>query len=280
MLRVARIPYLNSAPFYARFPAPGLELLDLPPRQLGEAAREGRVDAGILSLCDTLRLDGFEPLGEMGISVPGAAHSVLLFSRCEPGELGGATVGVTTETATSIRLLQLLLRERHGVIGEVRLERRDEPAPGDDALLLIGDRALAEAGRHGLWPGRAAYGPGPVAVDGERWSWMLDLGAAWHAWQGLPFVFARWMVRRDADEAARDRLVAVLAGSLQESAADLAAAARRYPGATSLDDAAAAAYLRGFRYRFGEPERQAIERFRELIDAGVPMTPANAGRRS
>lgn len=274
MLRVARIPYLNSAPFYVRFPAPGLELLDLPPRQLGEAARRGEVDAGILSLCDTFEIDGFEPLGELGIVAPGAAHSVLLFCRCQPDQLGDRVVGVTSETATSIRLLELLLRRRFGVTG-VRLERRDAPAADDDAQLLIGDRALAEAGRLGIWPGRSAYGPGVVPVRGDRWSWMLDLGAEWRAWQGLPFVFARWMVRRGVDADARAALAATLEGSLQDSETDLATAAAHYSGATALDRDAAVAYLRGFRYRFGDEERRAIRVFHEMIEAGAAVAPAH-----
>ena len=27
--------------------------------------------------------------------------------------------------------------------------------------------------------------------------YVYDLGAEWHAWTGLPFVFSRWMVRKD-----------------------------------------------------------------------------------
>ena len=46
---IARIPYLNSAPFYARWDeAPGTTV-DLPPRALGEEARAGRADAGLMS---------------------------------------------------------------------------------------------------------------------------------------------------------------------------------------------------------------------------------------
>lgn len=277
MLRVARIPYLNSAPFYGGFPAPGIDLLDLPPRQLGDAVRSGVVDAGIVSLCDTFELPGFEPLGDLGIAVPGPAHSVLLFSRLEPSELGGRVIGITTETATSIELLKLLLHERFGVSEALRLERREASEPGDDALLLIGDRALAEAGRSRIWPGRSSYGPGPVRLpEGGTWSWMLDLAGEWRAWQGLPFVFARWTVREDVDASARAVLEAALERSLRDSQADLARAARRYPGACSLDEEAAVAYLSGFRYRFAAEDRQAIDAFRGMIGARARIAPASA----
>ena len=68
MLRVARIPYLNSAPFY-RTVAAQIDLLDLPPRQLGVAAREGAVDAGILSMCDIFRIPGLTSLIPVGAAL-------------------------------------------------------------------------------------------------------------------------------------------------------------------------------------------------------------------
>ena len=68
-LRVARIPYLNSAPFYQRLDGAGFELVDMPPRELGQLAAAGSVDAGILSLCDLLRDPVFDTLGRSGISV-------------------------------------------------------------------------------------------------------------------------------------------------------------------------------------------------------------------
>lgn len=264
MIRVARIPYLNSVPFYRGFPAPGVELLDLPPRHLGEAARAGEVDAGILSLCDTFDLEGFEPLVPMGIATRGPAHSVLLFSERHPTELDGATLGVTTETATSIRLLELLLAEVFEV-QPARLERTDDAAPGLPAALLIGDRALRAAAEASVLPHRGRYGPGPVPLpDGGRWRWMLDLGDAWWRWRGQPFVFARWMVRSGIDEQARAGLVEVLESSLRDSLRDLGAVARAHTSA-GLPAKAAEAYLRGFRYGFEQEEQQALRDFHELI---------------
>src|SRR2546422_4490196 len=54
-VRVGRIPYLNSEPFY--FTLDGHELVPLPPRPLGQAMEAGRVDAGPLSLVDFFRLE-------------------------------------------------------------------------------------------------------------------------------------------------------------------------------------------------------------------------------
>lgn len=278
MLRVARIPYLNSAPFYEELPATGMTLLDLPPRELGVAARAGQVDAGILSLCDTFDLPGFEPLLPMGVACRGPVHSVLLFSRNHPTELGADPIAVTTETATSIRLLELLLREVFE-LERPDLRRAERPGERDVAALLIGDRALIEAGRADLFPHRGDYGPGPVRLpEGGRWSWMLDLGDAWWRWRSQPFVFARWMVRSSADPEARARLAEALESSLAASLRDLRSVAARSAPRAGLHVDAAEAYLRGFRYRFESEEEQAILDFREQLDrapreAGMPTRP-------
>ena len=74
-----------------------------------------------------------------------------------------------------MRLLQVLLRVKYQV----------QPAAygllqtAHDAFLLIGDQALRQ--RRGT--------PG--------FPYTYDLGAEWQAWTGLPFVFARWMVRKN-----------------------------------------------------------------------------------
>ena len=77
-------------------------------------------------------------------------------------------------------------------------------------MLVIGDAAL-------LLPASGQY---PVEVD---------LGEAWHAWTGLPFVFAVWAARRDADSA----LAAAAHARLLES---------RHWGLSHLDELAEAAH--------------------------------------
>ena len=48
-----------------------------------------------------------------GIATQGATGSVLLWSHRPLAALNGATVGVTDETSTSVRLLRLLLVRRY-----------------------------------------------------------------------------------------------------------------------------------------------------------------------
>ena len=78
---VARVPYLNCAPFFAGLSSDAsVELVDLPPHDLGDEAKAGRLSAGPMSLVDYLKLqDRFERMGPLGIAVRGRSGSALLF---------------------------------------------------------------------------------------------------------------------------------------------------------------------------------------------------------
>ena len=86
-VRVGRISYLNVEPFFHAFPWPlGAAL---PPRALGEAVADGRIDAGPLALADVIRLEPDLVVLPYGIACPRRAQSVLLFADRPMRELGG-----------------------------------------------------------------------------------------------------------------------------------------------------------------------------------------------
>ena len=120
MLRVGRISYLNVEPFFHAFPWPIAE--SLPPRALGEAVAWGRVDAGPLALADCLRLEGTVTRLPFGIVGPTRGQSVLLFSDLPMGELGGRRIGVTGETSTSVRLMDVPRKPLAKVEGRKKLK--------------------------------------------------------------------------------------------------------------------------------------------------------------
>lgn len=236
-MRVGRIPYLNSEPFY--FGLEGHEHHDFVPRALGRALEAGDVDAGPLSLVDFFRLEPALVALPLGIATSGPAQSVILFSDRPPKELGGAVIGVTDETSTSVQILRLLLAGKY----EVAPREWVGPTERCDALLLIGDQALR-------------------ALDGGRPArHRVDIGTEWVEWTGLPCVFARWAVRGSMAPAEREALRRGLDAALDRALADLPriAAARRDVG---LDEPGVQAYLRGFTYRFGPEEERAIAELR------------------
>jgi chorismate dehydratase len=241
-LRVGSLPYLNSEPFFAYLD--GVEQVPMMPRALGALMRRGELDAGLLSLADALAMGEAVHRLPFGIATPSATGSVHLWSHRPLAALHGASVGVTDQTSTSVRILRALLERRYRVT-DVRWTAVSDTA---DAVLLIGDDALRARGRP------------------SRFACCTDLGEEWHTWTGLPAVFASWVVRRTVDDETRARLAAAIDAALSRGLVrlDAIAARRRDVG---LTEAEVVSYLGNFIYRFGPPEERAVEAFIRLTAA-------------
>ncbi len=247
-IRVGYIPYLNSAAFYYRMVADDVELCPLVPSALSRAAHRGEVDVGPVPLVDCFRLEEhFVPLGDFCISTLDKSRSILFFSQRPIEELSGARVGITGETSTSSRLLQVLLTRRFQVQPVNYVSSQDS----NDAFLLIGDSALKS--RLGV----------------PSYPYKYDLGEEWHRWTGLPFVYALWIVRRDLEPETVDYLVRLVGDSLKQGLANLEGIARGRED-LGMSYREIREYLEGFRYVLGEEERKAMELFRNLY--GVTQT--------
>lgn len=239
MVRIGKIPYLNCEPFFAHLS--GFELKELTPRQLGRAVAEGVVDAGPLSLVDFSNLGSAVAGLPFVIASPGPAQSVLLFSDRPVAQLGGATIGVTNETSTSVELLKLLLAFKYEVVPRAWV---DAEGPCD-AVLLIGDRAIR------------------ALKSDLRLAQAVDLGSEWVQWTGLPCVFARWGVRTSVPKAEQLGLSHALDEALDRGLATLPEIARQRRD-TGFSEAEVVAYLSGFTYRLGAEEEKAIVEFIRL----------------
>jgi chorismate dehydratase len=242
-VRIGRITYLNVFPYY--------HALDLErwgpfvaetPRQLGELARGGRLDAAPLPLVDAFELEAeFEPLADWGIACRGPVQSVLLFSRRPFAALSGSRLVFTGESATSVVLARQLLEGAGN--GDVEIERGDDPS-GYDGYLAIGDRALLLDRTH---PFEHCH----------------DLSDLWFEQTGLPFVFARWVVRRTLSRGEKDEFAAALAHSI---ATPLPA---EIPNEAGLSADRARAYLANIIYRLDEACHQGAALFRSRLHACV-----------
>jgi predicted solute-binding protein len=257
-IRVGYIPYLNMVPFHHGFgPAPveaegrRFEFLPMSPHLLGLEAEKGIVDAGALSLVDSLRLSSrYEPVGTFGIGVQRPAQSVLLFSRCEISRLQGMCA-VTDDTATSFRLLQLLLEVRYGLSG-IHYGRIASSALFDgeaQALLLIGDEAL-RAKSEGI----------------KGLPFVTDLGEEWFQWQGVPFTFARWMVRSGLRQDVKDIIESSLQKSLRTNEAGRLAFAQEEAPKRNLSFRDIILYWNGFAYELTPDHQRSIQLFSELLE--------------
>jgi predicted solute-binding protein len=186
---VAMIPYANMAPYRMLGPPAGCRFVPLVPRASIEALLAGDVIAAAVPVGGLASLAGVvETVGCYGIAARGPCMSVLFFSRVPFAAMHAPrTVRITGETASSVRLLYLLLGQAHGF---ERLPRLAANGQRPDGELLIGDRALI----NGQVP--------PV----PPWTAVTDLSSLWFETQQLPFVFARWVVRSDATPAVKSSI--------------------------------------------------------------------------
>ena len=204
-LRYGRTAFVNVAPVETAFDTGALAravdvVADVPTR-LNAMLVEGELDVAAISAAHYLaHRDELELLGDVCIAADGPVRSVLLVSPVPPALLGNATVALSAQSASGRALLETMLVHVHGVHPSYEVV--------DDAL------AAARAGRPALIIGDDALAARAVCAP----ACIHDLGEAWRAWTGLPFVFAVWAVRRDV-LAARPADVAALADVLAKSRA-------------------------------------------------------------
>jgi chorismate dehydratase len=192
-VRVGVVSFINTLPLIdglARLK--GVQLVPQVPSRLADLLATGEVD---LALCSSVDYQASRvplaivPVGMLGCT--GTTHTVRLYARCPLSEV--RTLAADTDSHTSRALAQLVLRRAGATAKLLDYDRRTDPRhPSADALLLIGDKVVNDAPDAGEWPHE------------------FDLGEAWQAWTGLPFVFAVWMTRAElaADVADRVRTVA------------------------------------------------------------------------
>jgi len=187
-LKIGRIAYLNVAPYFHYLTEQGFsgEVVAGVPSELNRMLAEGTIDACPSSSYEYgLHSDNYLLLPGHSISSIGPVYSVLLFTPGPLNELTGREIAITGESATSINLLQVLLKEfcRIDDVSFKVPEQEVEACLQDgQSVLLIGDRALA------------------AAQNCPQHFQITDLGALWYHFTGLPFVFALWILRREAIE--------------------------------------------------------------------------------
>ena len=261
-MRVGRIGYINCYPVYAgvdRGITPlAAELVSGTPSELNDLLAAGALDLSVVSAVEYARhARDYVLLPDLAISCDGPVKSVVLFSRRPATALDQATVLVTASSRTSVCLLELLCREVWRVQPRfvvARAEATDLDALAGlphDAVLVIGDPALLLGARH-AYPRR------------------YDLGEAWKQWTGLPFVFAVWAARRDADQRAAGQAHRTLLASRAWGLAhldELAAAAARATGVRVAD---CRAYFAGLDYAFADRHLAGLtDFFRRLAARGL-----------
>lgn len=238
------MPYLNGRPLAAWFDEPsqgGVASLTVAvPSTLARMLSGGQLDVALVSSIEAFRGAGEVVVAGVSIAAMGAVKSVRLFANKPWHDV--KTLAVDEGSLTSVALARIVLKDMYGASPECRRMAPDVPGmlSACDASLVIGDPAM---GTHSC-----------AAV--------LDLGEAWEALTGLPFVFAAWI--------ARDREVALSAGDTLRAARDWGVAhlpelARDWSRRTQMPFDIARDYLVNvMEYDLDGAKRAALDRFREL----------------
>jgi aminodeoxyfutalosine synthase len=247
---IGKIPYLNSVPFYEHFEQRQFKLLPIAPRRMGVLSQKGQIDAGLFSLMDYFAQENELELMNFCIATRDQVKSVMLFSKEGWQGLNGKKIGIIDDTATSVRLLQVLLEKKYNVKAQfVRLHASVNDYTGFDAILLIGDEAL-KANKSGL--------PG--------FDLIYDLAKEWYDWQKMPFVFAVWAHKKSLSAEKSSELNEIIHQSLEKGIRSLDSIGLLHGHSITLTPSETTEYLEGFNYRLGERERAAMNIFKKFIE--------------
>lgn len=247
--RIGGIPYLNVRPLIW-----GIEeqVTFCEPAELADRLRRGDFDVGIVPVAEVLTRDQYDIVDDVAVASDGPVRSVFLAHRGSVATL--KRVAVTPVSRTSVWLLRVLLKQSHGIEPEFYPKPANALLCDHEAMLLIGDEAVAYAMRK---------------PSQHRVVW--DLGIAWKQLTGLPFVYAVWAMQRG------------IAGKLNGNGRSLPELLRqaKVAGLAHIDDIVQGAtigtpefrreyYRDCVRYDLGTAEKQGLKRFQQyLVEMGL-----------
>ncbi len=171
--------YLNARPLIAGLDTdPGIELIHDVPARLPALLERGIVDAALVPVIDMFQAGReWQIVSDACIGSDGETLTVRVFSRIPAESI--RRLHVDGDSHTSVVLARIIWEEFYGRrLDVVPLPKGEYPAAAE-AILLIGDKVVNSA---------------PIGYEVET-----DLGSAWKSLTSLPFVFAVWAARKDAD---------------------------------------------------------------------------------
>ena len=188
-LRIGQVDFINCLPINLPIELKKINIaaniINAVPSELNKKILNKEIDiAPISSYAYITNKNKLEPIADLCIASNGPADSVLLFSKFPIEELDGAKIALTYASATSNKLLQIILKEFLKV--NANFDTKDltlnDLSKDYPAALFIGDHALLEYSRM------------------PRNIFIYDLGSLWKKFVGLPMVFGIWVARKEIIE--------------------------------------------------------------------------------
>jgi chorismate dehydratase len=179
MIRISAVSYLNTKPFiygiYKSKLADKVELsLDIP-AICAQKLQSGAADLVLAPVAVIPQLPQAYLVSDYCIGSVGAVKTVCLYSETPLAQI--EQVYLDFHSKTSVALVQLLFQHywKKSPVFLPALDGFEKQIKGKTAGLVIGDRT--------------------IGLD-HSFKYVYDLGEAWMAWTGLPFVFAAWISTR------------------------------------------------------------------------------------
>jgi chorismate dehydratase len=178
-IRVGAVSYLNTQPFiWGLKNSPIWNQISLSrdfPAAIASQLAHQQIDIGLLPVAALAQMVDAQVISEFCIGSEGPVASVAIFSEVPLEQV--TTIWLDYQSKTSVALAQILMQEYWHLQPEWKPGNTDfiEHIGGTEAAVVIGDRALE------LIP---------------KYPYIYDLGSAWTAHTGLPFVFAAWVANK------------------------------------------------------------------------------------
>ena len=187
VLKVGIPFYLNTLPLLSFFPKKSSwELVLKCPRELNELLRRGEIHASLSS--SIVYAKEFEELliiPDISISAVGEVKSVIFCHSTSIEDMHGKQIAITPETESSFNLLRVLfekflkIKPNYVIVNKRWKELTEEEKGRFSGYLAIGDEALT------------------IQLNAKGME-VTDLAKLWLEFTHLPFIFAVFVVRKDA----------------------------------------------------------------------------------
>ena len=161
---------MEQSPFKER-----IELMKAYPAQIAQALLDDTIDIGLVPVAVMPLLKHPQLVSKYVIGTEGEVASVALFSQVPMDQI--EKVYLDYQSRTSVALAKILFKQfwKKEVEFLNATEGYMDHINGTTAGIIIGDRAL---------------------VNLDKFEHIYDLGLAWKAYSGLPFVFAAWVANK------------------------------------------------------------------------------------
>ena len=165
---------MEQSPFKER-----IELMKAYPAQIAQALLDDTIDIGLVPVAVIPLLKQPQLVSKYVIGTEGEVASVALFSQVPMDQI--EKVYLDYQSRTSVALAKILFKQYWKKEVEFLTATEDyiSQIKGNTAGIIIGDRALANL---------------------NKYEYIYDLGSAWKAYTGLPFVFAAWVANKPLPE--------------------------------------------------------------------------------